>query len=79
MENREKKQKYFGRYCHATGLFTAPDGKRYKCSWKEYLDWVGKNRGWEVARRIQLKYERRTKNEIGTIGGLTIAGSKEKN
>lgn len=80
MDN-EKKYNYYGRYSHSTGFFTAPDGKRYKCSWQDYLDWVGKHRGLEVAHRIKRRYEVRNANrpkEKGTIGGLKIATYQPK-
>ena len=54
----ERKRNYFGRYCHSTGLFTRPDGKRFKCSWDEYLEWVGKHRGLEVAHRLKMKHKK---------------------
>lgn len=77
----DKKYNYYGRYSHATGFFTAPDGKRYKCSWQDYLDWVGKHRGLEVARRIERRYQVRqanSKSKKGQIGGLKIATYKSK-
>lgn len=63
----KEKAKYFGRYSHSTGFFTTPSGKRYKCTWEEYLEWVGKHRGLEVARRIQRHYELRTQNKKKNI------------
>ena len=54
---------YYGRYSHRTGFFTAPDGKRYKCSYEEYLEWVAKHRGLEVARRIDQCHSYREKDK----------------
>jgi len=57
--DKNKKYKYFGRYCHSTGFYTDVDGKRWKCTWPEYLDMVEQERGLEVARRIKMRYEKR--------------------
>lgn len=58
---------YFGRYSHKTGFFTAPDGKRYKCSYEDYLKWVAKYRGLEVARRIDQCHKFKQKKKVKKI------------
>lgn len=54
---------YYGRYSHSTGFYTAPDGKRYKCSYEDYLEWVGKHRGLEVARRLKQLHSYRERDK----------------
>lgn len=59
----ENKYKYYGRYSHSTGLYTAPDGKRYQCTFEDYLNYVGKHRGLEVAHRLRRRYEQRQQSK----------------